>query len=191
MIQGIPVIIWACYGLSREAGMGALFTVGYEGTDIDRFVQTLKAAGVARLADVRAVAVSRKAGFSKRKLAARLADEGIEYTHFVALGDPKPGREAARAGNFDLFRSIYGAHIETAPAQESLRDLVNLAQGAPTCLLCFERDPETCHRTIVAREVVGETGFDIFNLFADDPERYVRHASKLPRFHSGQGATAA
>lgn len=171
--------------------MSVVFTVGYEGTDIDRFVRTLKAAGIEQLADVRAVAVSRKAGFSKTKLAARLADEGIEYSHFVALGDPKPGREAARAGDFDLFRSIYGAHIETGAAQDALLELMDFVQTAPTCLLCFERAPETCHRTLVAQKVKGETGYKVFNLFADDPERYVRHSTKLPRFHSGQGLTAA
>jgi uncharacterized protein (DUF488 family) len=171
--------------------MSVVFTVGYEGTDIDRFIQTLKAVGVERLADVRAVAVSRKPGFSKTKLASRLAEENIEYAHFVALGDPKLGREAARSGEYDLFRAIYGAHIETSAAQESLRDLVEFTQSAPTCLLCFERDPATCHRTIVAREVIEETGFEVFNLFADDPERYVRHASKLPRFHPSEGLTAA
>lgn len=171
--------------------MSVVYTVGYEGTDIERFVRTLKAAGVERLADVRAVAVSRKPGFSKTKLAARLASEGIEYLHFVALGDPKPGREAARAGQFDVFRSIYGEHIATSEAQASLRDLIDFIQDAATCLLCFERDPQTCHRTIVARELVEETGFELCNLFADDPERYVRHASKLPRFHSRESVTAA
>lgn len=171
--------------------MSVVFTVGYEGTDIDRFIRTLKAVGIKRLADVRAVAVSRKAGFSKTKLASRLAEAGIEYAHFVALGDPKPGREAARAGEYERFRSIYRAHIETQVAKISLRDLAGFVRPAPTCLLCFERDPETCHRTIVARELFEETGFEIFNLFADDPERYVRHASKLPRFHSREGLTAA
>ena len=171
--------------------MSVVFTVGYEGTDIDRFIQTLKAVGIEQLADVRAVAVSRKPGFSKTKLASRLYEAGIEYAHFVALGDPKPGREAARAGEYDLFRAIYGAHIETSAAQVALRDLVEFTQSAPTCLLCFERDPGTCHRTIVAEEVLEETGFEVFNLFADDPERYVRHASKLPRFHPREGLTAA
>jgi uncharacterized protein (DUF488 family) len=171
--------------------MSVIFTVGYEGTDIDRFIRTLKAVGIQRLADVRAVAVSRKAGFSKTKLAHRLGAEGIEYAHFVALGDPKPGREAARAGEFHRFRAIYGAHIETSAAQEALRELVHFSQSAPTCLLCFERDPGSCHRTIVAHVVIEETGFEIFNLFADDPERYVRHASKLPRFHPREGLTAA
>lgn len=171
--------------------MSVLYTVGYEGTDIDRFVETLKAVGIERLADVRAVAVSRKPGFSKKKLASRLADEGIEYCHFVKLGDPKPGREAARAGKFDLFRSIYGAHIATAPAQASLQELTDFTRSAATCLLCFERDPAECHRTIVAHSVIADTGFEIFNLYSDDPERYTRHASKLPRFNTGEGLTAA
>ena len=142
--------------------MSVLFTVGYEGTDIERFVRTLKAVGVRQLADVRAVPVSRKAGFSKKKLAARLAEEGIEYFHFVSLGDPKPGRDAARAGQHDLFRSIYGAHIQTDHAQDALRDLADTVQAAATCLLCFERDPEACHRTILAHEVSEEIGFRHF-----------------------------
>jgi len=171
--------------------MSIVFTIGYEGTDIDRFVRTLKAVGVQQLADVRAVTVSRKPGFSKKKLAARLAEEGIDYLHFVALGDPKPGRDAARAGNFDGFREIYGAHILTAEAQDALRGLTEAVQVAPTCLTCFERDPATCHRTIVAREVSEALGFDVFNLFADEPERYVRHAAKLPRYHPCESVTAA
>src|SRR5690348_1866734 len=108
--------------------MGVLFTVGYEGTDIERFVQTLKVAGIQQLADVRAVAVSRKSGFSKKKLAARLSHEGVQYFHFVSLGDPKSGREAARAGEFDLFRSIYGAHIQTNEARVALRELIDTVQ---------------------------------------------------------------
>lgn len=171
--------------------MSILFTVGYEGTDIERFVRTLKAAGVRRVADVRAVAISRKPGFSKRKLADKLAEEGIAYVHFVDLGDPKPGREAARAGDFGLFRAIYARHLQSGEAQEALGDLIDIVQMAPTCLLCFERNPDECHRTIVAQEISGETGCDVFNLFADDPDRYVRNASKLPSFHTRESTTAA
>jgi uncharacterized protein (DUF488 family) len=171
--------------------MSVLYTIGYEGTDIDRFIRTLKAAGIKTLADVRAVAVSRKAGFSKTKLASRLAEEGIEYSHFVALGDPKPGRVAASAGDMDLFRSIYGAHIATPAAQVALRQLSQVAETGPTCLLCYERDPSGCHRNIVAKEVIEETGLKMFNLYADDPERYVRNSAKLPRFYPSEGLTAA
>jgi uncharacterized protein (DUF488 family) len=73
--------------------MSVLYTIGYEGADIDRFIATLKAVEVTVVADVRAVALSRKRGFSKTALRARLAAEGIAYVHLVELGDPKPGRD--------------------------------------------------------------------------------------------------
>ena len=133
--------------------MSVIYTIGYEGTDIDRFVATLKVVGVKRVADVRAVALSRKKGFSKKALSARLKAEGIEYLHFIELGDPKPGREAARAGLFTEFRAIYSAHLDAEDVQSSLQKLVICASEKPTCLLCFERDPQTCHRSILAEEL--------------------------------------
>jgi uncharacterized protein (DUF488 family) len=154
--------------------MSALFTIGYEGTDIDRFVRTLKAAGVRQLADVRAVPVSRKAGFSKTMLAARLAEDDIGYLPFTALGNPKAGRDAGRAGDLDQFRSIFGAHIQTDTAQNALRDLAVAARTAPTCLLCFERDPKACHRSIIAQEVAESVGFGVVDLVADSPGRSAR-----------------
>jgi uncharacterized protein (DUF488 family) len=103
--------------------MSVVYTIGYEGTDIDRFVATLKAIGVTVLADVRAVAVSRKKGFSKNGLRERLEAEGITYVHLVELGDPKAGRDAARARKFDEFRRVYSAHIKTADAVGALKVL--------------------------------------------------------------------
>ncbi|MBB6467945.1 uncharacterized protein (DUF488 family) [Aminobacter lissarensis] len=171
--------------------MSIVYTIGYEGTDIDNFVATLKAVGVKRLADVRAVALSRKKGFSKKSLAVRLEAEGIEYFHFIGLGDPKPGREAARAGLFDEFRAIYSEHLDSDDAQSSLKELVAVAGQKPTCLLCFERDPATCHRSIVAGEMTAAAGFEVFELYADDPERYVRNASRMPSYHPREGSAAA
>lgn len=170
--------------------MSVIYTIGYEGTDIDRFVASLKAAGVERVADVRAVALSRKKGFSKKSLAARLNAEGIEYLHFVGLGDPKPGREAARAGLFQKFRVIYSTHLDSADAQLSLKELVVVAEEKPTCLLCFERDPVTCHRSIVAEAIAEARDFEVFDLYGDDPERYVRNASRMPRYHPREGAAS-
>lgn len=171
--------------------MSVIYTIGYEATNIDRFIETLKIVGIKHLADVRAVAVSRKKGFSKRSLAERLDKEGIGYVHFIDLGDPKPGRDAAHAGNFDLFRSIYADQLETDAAQSALRELAAIAQELPTCLLCFERLPRDCHRSIVAREIAQEAGLGICDLFADDPDRYVRNASKMPRFHPSESAATA
>lgn len=95
--------------------MPQLFTIGYEGADPDRFVTALKGAGVAAIADVRAVALSRKRGFSKNVLRDRLAEEKIGYRHFIELGTPKAGREAARAGDEATLRRIYCDEVLTSP----------------------------------------------------------------------------
>ncbi len=171
--------------------MSVVYTIGYEGTDIERFVSTLKAVGVKRLADVRALALSRKKGFSKRALSARLEAEGIDYIHYVDLGDPKPGRDAARAGLYQQFRDIYEAHLESEDAQLSLSRLVKAAEEKPTCLLCFERDPETCHRSIVVEEMREAADFEVLDLYGDDPERYVRNAHRLPRHNTRESFAAA
>jgi uncharacterized protein (DUF488 family) len=150
---------------SRQ-GMGkpTLYTIGYEGADPDRFLTTLKDAGVAALADVRAVALSRKRGFSKTALRASLETGGIAYHHFIALGTPKAGREAARAGDPDLMRRIYCDEVlSTELAEAAFGELASLALVQPICLLCFERDPESCHRRILS-ERLSERGWNVEDL---------------------------
>jgi uncharacterized protein (DUF488 family) len=141
-----------------------VFTIGYEGADVDRFLTTLKDAGVAALADVRAVALSRKRGFSKSALRDALANQDIGYQHFIKLGTPKEGRQAARAGDADLMRRIYCEGVlASEPAQEAFQELEALAQAQPICLLCFERDPANCHRRILAQRLA-ERGFETVDL---------------------------
>jgi uncharacterized protein (DUF488 family) len=168
--------------------MTTLYTIGYEGTDIDRFVAALKSVKIQLLADVRAVPISRKKGFSKNKLRDRIEQESIRYVHLAALGDPKPGRDAARAGHFDQFRKIYGKHLAQSAPQQSLHELAKLVAEQTTCLMCFERDPSECHRLLVATAI--PTQVTMFHLFGDEPDRYVRNAAKLPRSRAGQGAAA-
>ena len=141
-----------------------VFTIGYEGADVDRFLTTLKDAGVSTLADVRAVALSRKKGFSKSALRDSLAAQDIGYQHFIKLGTPKEGRHAARAGDGDLMRRIYCDQVlATEPAQEAFRELEALARAQPICLLCFERDPANCHRRVLAQRLA-EKGFETVDL---------------------------
>lgn len=170
--------------------MRKLYTIGYESTDLARFLRTLKAAGVEAIADVRAVTVSRKKGFSKNKLREALEDWGIGYEHFAALGDPKPGRTAAREGRYRDFVSIYSTHLDQDEAQENLDELIEFASKQATCLLCFERDPAICHRTIVAQQLSVQ-GFTIVNLYGDVPEQYERNNRDISRGHSRQGVTSA
>jgi uncharacterized protein (DUF488 family) len=175
--------------LENDLPMTTLYTIGYEGTDIDRFVATLKAVGIHLLADVRALPLSRKKGFSKTGLRVRIEREGMEYIHLGALGDPKEGRDAARAGRFDQFRKIYNKHLAQAEPQEKLRELGALVKQRPTCLMCFERDPTECHRLIVASQL--PKSVRTFHLYGDEPSRYVRNAAKLPGSRADQGVAAA
>jgi uncharacterized protein (DUF488 family) len=169
--------------------MTTLYTIGYEGTDIDRFIATLKAVGVHLLVDVRALPLSRKKGFSKNGLRDRIEREGMEYVHLGALGDPKDGRDAARAGRFDQFRKIYNKHLAQAEPQQKLRELGELVDQHPTCLMCFERDPTECHRLIVASQL--PKSVRTFHLYGDEPSHYVRNAAKLPGRRADQGTPAA
>ncbi len=128
-----------------------LHTIGYEGTSMPEFLRTLKDAGVALLVDVRAVANSRRPGFSKNSLAANLATVGIRYRHLRALGTPAEGRAAARAGRHSEMHAIFREQLALPEAQAALEELAGLARtDAPVCLLCFEADPAHCHRTLVA-----------------------------------------
>lgn len=142
-----------------------LFTIGYEGLDPERLSAALKEAGVARLADVRAVANSRKRGFSKNALKAGLEESGLGYDHFRSLGTPKAGRQAARAHDAALMRKIYCEEVlDTADGGLALDQLADLAGRTPICLLCFEREPELCHRRVLAERLEAR-GFVTVDLF--------------------------
>ncbi|NOV21222.1 DUF488 domain-containing protein [Ensifer adhaerens] len=160
--------------------MKTVYTIGYEGTDIARFVKTLTAVGVEAVADVRAVPQSRKKGFSKNSLREHLETAGIKYLPMQELGDPKEGREAAKAGDFDRFRMIYCAHVDQPESAAAIERLAAVSEEQAVCLLCFERDPKTCHRFIVG-ERMGAFGYEMLHLFGDDPARYLRNQDKLPK----------
>ena len=124
-----------------------LFTIGYEQAKPASVLGELVEAKVDTLVDVRAVAASRRPGFSKRQLAASLDEAGIAYLHFQKLGTPAEGRQAARAGDRDTLAKVYEAHIRKPEPQAELADLADLVKsGKRIALLCYCRDPKTCHR---------------------------------------------
>jgi uncharacterized protein (DUF488 family) len=163
------------------------YTIGYEGSDIDRFVAVLRAVGVELLVDVRAIALSRKPGFSKSPLKARLADERISYEHLRVLGDPKTGREAARAGRYEEFNQIYNAHLDGLDAQKGLSLLADLVVHRKCCLMCFERDAAICHRSIISSRL----RLQVVNLLGDSPTLYAKTSSTTSRRHLSQSTSPA
>lgn len=142
----------------------ALATIGYEFDTQGAVIDKLKAAGVEVLIDVRAVASSRKAGFSKSLLAASLAEAGIDYLHLRGLGTPKAGRQAARAGRIGEMHDIFDAHMAEPQAQAELGQAIEAASKKKAALLCYEADASHCHRAIVADLICDKLGCEIENL---------------------------
>lgn len=135
-----------------------LYTIGYEKVGQAEFVAALKAAKVKTLVDVREVANSRRAGFSKKSLAATLDEAGIAYIHMKPLGTPKLGREAARKGDTPTMTRIFEAKLVEPDSQLALAETADMAKRGRTCIMCLEHDWRGCHRAIVARHIEDEFG---------------------------------
>ena len=140
-----------------------IFTIGYEATTMADFLSALKAAGVERVIDVRALPLSRRPGFSKTSLAASLREVEIDYVHLKALGTPKRGRDAAKKGDVATLTAVYDEQLQLPEAQAQAAIMLGVAAEKPSALLCYERDPCRCHRTLLLR-AVGE-GAEVVDLF--------------------------
>ena len=133
--------------------MKHLFTIGYEGTDLDAFLATLKRAKVNVLLDIRELPISRRNGFSKNVLREALEACGIEYRHEKRLGSPRTIRHRLREdGNYQRFFTAYEKHL--AHHSELLEALCEELNGN-VALMCYERDHTQCHRSTVCSVIAG------------------------------------
>jgi uncharacterized protein (DUF488 family) len=129
-----------------------LFTAGYQGHNIETFLDLLMSHGVEQLIDVRQLPFSRKPDFSKKRLTAHLAGVDIAYTHLVALGTPKPLRDQLRREHdLPAFFTAMRAILDGQP--EALHEALELAQARPSVLLCFEANHDECHRLVAAEAI--------------------------------------
>jgi uncharacterized protein (DUF488 family) len=153
--------------MPRKSKSQKLFTIGYEQTPPNAVLDELAHAGVKLLVDVRAIASSRRPGFSKTQLAASLDERGIGYVHLRGLGTPKEGRVAARSGDAKGLERIYSRHMKTPQAKEELDELSALIEtSGPVCVLCYERDHRICHRRFIAEAIHERDGVAVENLVA-------------------------
>jgi uncharacterized protein (DUF488 family) len=139
-----------------------IWTIGYEQATVPAVMDALRAAGVEVLADVRALPLSRRPGFSKTALAANAREAGIDYVHFKALGTPADGRAAARRNDHATLEHIYAGQLELPEAIAAGARLANLARERRVALLCYEREAHGCHRSLLRRWVLPE--FEVIDL---------------------------
>lgn len=143
-----------------------IWTIGYEQATVPGVMAALRKAGVEVLADVRALPLSRRPGFSKTALAANAREAGIEYVHFKALGTPADGRAAARRNDHAALERIYAAQLELPEAIAAGARLADLASERRVALLCYEREAHGCHRTLLRQDVLPD--FAVIDLVPED-----------------------
>lgn len=136
-----------------------LFTIGYEGREIGEFVSRLKSNKVTRLIDVRDIPLSRKRGFSKTALQQKLTSENIEYLHLKQLGSPTDLRNKLKNDHdYDYFFQAYSEHLSKNPV--AISDAYRYITDGVNCVMCFERQPDKCHRSIVVEMLKKHNGND-------------------------------
>ena len=136
-----------------------LYTIGYERALLGDVIAALSAVGVATVIDVRDRPISRRPGFSKRQLAAAVEEAGMRYVHLQALGTPPEGRLANRRREWARFWGIVEERLAGPEAELALREVGEIAQAAPSCLLCYEADWRMCHRRRIAEILVKRHNF--------------------------------
>ena len=134
--------------------MPAIFTIGYQQATQAAVLSALREAGVEVLADVRARPLSRKPGFSKTALKAAVEEAGMAYRHFRDVGTPPEGREAARRGDRETLAQVYAGQLELPEALAAMAELRALALEKRTCLLCYCREADKCHRSLLIKALL-------------------------------------
>ncbi len=144
-----------------------VYGIGYEKSGLSDFIAVLKEAGIGLVVDVRERSQSRRAGFSKRQLAASLDEAGINYLHLRALGTPPEGRAAHHTGDEATFHRVYEEQLAKPEAQQALIDLAEAAARQPVCLVCYEADWRQCHRARIFAELE-KRGFSPAHLIVEE-----------------------
>ena len=144
-----------------------IYTIGYEGLDMDEFMSLLAENDIETVVDVREMPLSRKPGFSKKALESTLNLSGREYIHMAALGCPKPIRDRYREdGNWKHYTRDFLKYLATQ--DNAVVELAALAATSSCALLCYEADYNFCHRSMVAIAVKQQTHACVQHLQATD-----------------------
>lgn len=157
--------------------MASIATIGVYGFDRDSFLASLAGAGVDLVLDVRqrrGVRGSEYAWANARRLQAALDEAGIGYTHLKELAPTTELRELqyredARLGEGKRSRTALAVEY-TRLYTEQILDPVDLGPivkwvgDSSAALLCVERDPEACHRSLIAARLKADWGFGVKHL---------------------------
>lgn len=141
-----------------------LFTIGYEGRDIDLFLNVLIQNDIDILVDVRKNPFSMNFNFTKNKLQGYLENSEIQYIHIPELGiEGEKRKDLSTPWDYKkLFEDYERTTIKENP--ELLDNIVKLIQDHRVALMCFEADVKMCHRGIIARNIAQKENVEVLNI---------------------------
>ena len=139
----------------KKLSLKRVYTIGYEGRTFEDFLDVLNEHGISAVADVRANPHSKRTEFSYEFLKEKLESEGLRYYSFKKLGTPKKLREAFKSGriSWHTFKMKFLEHLSRN--FRAFEELERIANDVPTVLMCYERNPKKCHRSIIAEILEG------------------------------------
>jgi uncharacterized protein (DUF488 family) len=155
--------------------MSTIHTIGHSTRPIDEFIEMLRAHGVEQLADIRTVPKSRhNPQFAQDALSVSLTEAGIAYVYLKDLGGlrPKQANSVNAGWRNQSFRN-YADYMQTETFTNAVEGLIELAEQAPTAIMCAEAVPWRCHRSLVgdALLVRGLEVLDIMSLTSAKPHK--------------------
>ena len=142
-----------------------IYTIGHSKHPIDRFVALLQQYGVDALADVRSTPYSRfNPQFNREKLQASLAAAGIRY---VFLGEELGARSKDASCYDQEGRVSYAMLARTPPFRAGIERLLTGMQQHRIAIMCAEREPLDCHRTILVSRELERAGVPVTHILQD------------------------
>ncbi len=142
----------------------SVFTIGHSTHALDSFVGLLRRHGVDEVADVRSTPYSRfNPQFNRDSLANSLVPHGIGY---VFLGRELGGRPDDPAC-YENGRIRYDRVAATPVFQRGLEQVLHDSAGRSVALLCAEKEPLECHRTLLVAQALEVRGVTVRHIRAD------------------------
>ena len=152
---------------NRPKGKCAVYTAGYEGLQIDGFLNMLLEAGIKQVVDVRHNPISRRYGFHKSTLSRLCQKLNIKYRHVPEVGIPSELRANLRQPS-DYIPLFQNYEREILPAQPSaIKRIASWIKSQPSVLMCMEANPDSCHRSHLAAQIANHTKLMIYHLKKD------------------------
>lgn len=137
-----------------------VYTIGYEGLSFQTFLSTLQDHDIEHVIDIRRNPISRKSGFSKKGLQQSLYAANIQYTHLIDLGTPNDVRkELKETLDYENFFKKMDTYLSSQTI--ALQEALELTLNQKCTLLCFERNPEECHRMVVAAQIAKRSNLQL------------------------------